>query len=312
MPDNTQEDSAAEPPDPEKTELTQEELHRALPPEEASEKPVQEGRSLTSEEVHEVVDGINDTSEYPPDDPRNPGNPFYMDPKFAVPGLDIPRGDPFAEPNLPPGVVVKGMAPDGSLVAPAEVAKTLTALEARFKSKTYLHKGLKWERVRATLEDDNEALLSIIKMEKEGHEPNVYRFDQEGFDIGTCSKEVPENTRNCVYDETAAKYLESLDDPEIVFNGNAIAQAQEMGLELMLPDKYQKVLQEKAHGELDPIETSTCWLLTDEKTRKKDDKEGKAFWGNAKGGYSANISQDYAVIHSATRGWRGTRRILWA
>ena len=50
----------------------------------------------------------------------------------------------------------------------------------------------------SALEENPEALWSIAQMEVAGHEPDVYDYDDQGFDIGTCSAESPKSSRNCV------------------------------------------------------------------------------------------------------------------
>ncbi len=187
-------------------------------------------------------------------------------------------------------------------LSPEAAERTLSTLKTRFDANSHLHESCDWNRVKTALNASPEALWSINQMEAQGHIPDVYDFDDNGFDIGTCSKEAPTSTRNCVYDAEAAALLKE-NCPQATFNGSAVEMAEAMGISLMSPSQHKEVLQSK--GKFDAKTRS--WLLTDEATRKS---------GNALIGYrygqDVGVLQSYAVRHSADRAWRGSLRVLWS
>ena len=145
-----------------------------------------------------------------------------------------------------------------------EAKELLGKLENRFSANMHLHEGVDWNDVKVSLEASPEALWSLLQMESAGHEPDVYHDDEKDYYFGTCSKESPESGRNCVYDKEAADWLRE-NYPDAKFNGSAVEMAETMGIELMLPDHYER-LQEK--GRFD--EETASWLLTYYNIRSTD------------------------------------------
>jgi len=139
-------------------------------------------------------------------------------------------------------------------------------------------------------------------MEAQGHMPDVYNFDDSGFDIGTCSKETPESARNCVYDAKAAAWLKE-NYPDEKFNGSAVELAEAMGISLMSPEQYKDVLQNK--GKFD--EKTWSWLKTLDETRES----GYALRGGRYGG-AVYVGQFNAYGSTDYKAFRGSLRVSWA
>ncbi len=189
-------------------------------------------------------------------------------------------------------------------LTPDQKESTLATLAARFKANEYLHKGVEWTKVKASLEAKPEALWSINEMEKAGHEPDVYNADDRGFDIGTCSKESPESGRNCVYDEEAAQ-LVLKHNPGAKFNGSAVAMAEDMGINLMDQNLYKNVLRKKGRFN----EQTWSWLLTKLNIRSTGGAlSGTRYYAGGLG----LVRRDGAGSHSASGSWRGSLRVEWA
>lgn len=189
-------------------------------------------------------------------------------------------------------------------LTPEQAAETLRTLESRFTSPEGLkrHKGIEWSRVKAALLASPEALWSVNGMETQGHEPDVYFADDGGFDIGTCSAETPTQGRNCVYDEEAAQWLRE-NHPTVKFNGSAVAMAQELGIDLMDAEKYEKRLQKT--GKYD--KKTWSWLKTPTNIRKAG--------GALRGGRpdpGVRVAQYFAYSHVDAGSWRGSLRVKWA
>jgi len=180
-------------------------------------------------------------------------------------------------------------------LTPEQAEQLLNKLEKRFNDNKERHEKVDWEKVKSSLEANPEALWSIDEMEKAGHEPDVYFADDKGFDVGTCSKESPEQHRNIVYDEEARRGNDEL--------RSAVEIAEEMGIDLMEPDKYKNVLQ--AHGKYD-LDTLS-WL----KTSKEKRKAGLAFGGRR---FDVDV---FVSVHNPSarydaRAFRGSLRVLWS
>lgn len=98
-------------------------------------------------------------------------------------------------------------------------------------------KVLEWGKFKTTLEANPKALWTIQKLEENGGEPDIFRVDMEGFEIGDCSKESPASRRNC-------------DFPTAEFK------AAEWGGWLMGKDQYEHLL---TLGKFD--EKTQSWLM---------------------------------------------------
>ena len=207
-----------------------------------------------------------------------------------------------------------------SWLTPEQAAKTLKTLESRFNSGAgkKLHKGLKWEKVKAALVDNHKALWSISGMEAQGHEPNVYFSDEKGFDVGTCSKNPPESGNNSLYSEEEVAGLSKLPypyiDPQV---RNVVAMAKKLGVDVMTPLQY-KALQK--NDQFDYMQVG-CWLKTDEQVIR-DGWVALGYRGanRANGEHSVFVPNIFhpdrarrSFIYPGTdHSWRGSLRINWA
>lgn len=189
-------------------------------------------------------------------------------------------------------------------LTPEDAHATLATLETRFYSLEHkaLHKGVEWTRVKSALEANPEALWSVNKLQAAGHDPDVYDFDEEGFDIGTCSKESPESGRNCVYGKENAKWLRESKLGEQL-NGSAEEMAEAMGISLMDGFKYRDVLQSKGKFDL----KTWSWLLTP----KEISSTGYALRGS-RDDSEVRVSKRDAYDYYVYRAWRGSLRVKWA
>jgi len=182
-----------------------------------------------------------------------------------------------------------------SPLTPEQKEALLKTLEARFKANEKLHPELlaeggkkSWENVKVSLEADEEALKSINEMEKAGHEPDVYNFDDMGFDVGTCSKESPEKQRNC-------NFLESLE------MGKA------MGVPHMTRKQYRDFLQSKGNFDTD----SYSWLdAYKSKEKARLSRYRLALMGDRCYG-DATVIETVAREYAKDLGWRGSLRVEW-
>jgi hypothetical protein len=168
-----------------------------------------------------------------------------------------------------------------------------------------LHENCEWQRVKSALEANPEALWSINQMEAEGHKPDVYNFDNQGFDIGTCSKKPPISTSQCLYDAEELAEVKK-EHPKSVFTSNfepAVERTEAMGIEIMSPSQYEKL---QAKGKFDHHKFNI--ILTDAVTRKA----GKVIIGVRSGD---SFDFDEFTIdpknYGAYDGWRGTLRVSW-
>ncbi|PKL36801.1 hypothetical protein CVV38_02795 [Candidatus Peregrinibacteria bacterium HGW-Peregrinibacteria-1] len=185
-------------------------------------------------------------------------------------------------------------------LTPEQVESILTQFKARFDEMPHLHEGCDWERVETALRSNHEALRSIEEMARMGHEPNVYNFDDEGCDIGTCSLEEPMSTRDFVYNHQAARILLE-EDPDDTFQGTAVEAAEEMGLELIPPEKYKNVLQAKGIFDKD----SYGWLGLDDDTPSMQAPFG------LRAVAEVHCFAHPITCHDEKWGWRGTLRVPW-
>lgn len=203
--------------------------------------------------------------------------------------------------------------PEPSLT-PEEAELTLQKLEVRFQNNVDLHEDLEWSKVKRSLEAKPEALWSIKQMEEAGHKPDVYDFDETGFCIGTCSEEVPESSRGCMYDRAALQYLrrrtrrDVFEDhlPELKRKGNAEEMAKAMRINLMDAKGYH-VLQQKRTLDKE----TASWLLTDYTFRLDEEALVGCFRTDQKDGRVTFLR--FTVYESEQNlGWRGSLRVPFA
>lgn len=189
-----------------------------------------------------------------------------------------------------------------AVLTPEEAEATLIAFQSRFEDNMYLHRGIEWPKVKAALEADPKALLTINKAQSAGHEPDVYIADNQGFDIGTCSKESPESGRNCVFDKEAADWLTE-NRPNEIFNGSAAEMSEAMGLPLMSEEQYRYL------RTLVRVDDHTWnYLATPAEVRNG----GQALAGNCLDEEDIKVDKLDAKDHYIYAGWRGSLRVNWA
>ena len=136
----------------------------------------------------------------------------------------------------------------------------LEKLEDRFKKNSPRHKNIKWENVKARLENNPGKLWSLNEMEKTGGEPDVVAQDKKsgGFIFFDCAEESPKPRRSLCYDRKA------LDErKEFKPKNSAVDMANEMGVEMLTEEQYRYL---QTLGKFDSKTSS--WLLTPPAIRK--------------------------------------------
>lgn len=136
----------------------------------------------------------------------------------------------------------------------------LTALENRFIKNSRRHKGVSWEKVKASLLKHPEKLWSLNEMETTGGEPDVIGFDKKTgeFIFADCSAETPAGRRSCCFDAVARKGRKD-NAPKV----SAEEMAEAMGVTLMSEAEYRAL---QKLGAFD-LKTSS-WVATPEVIRK--------------------------------------------
>jgi hypothetical protein len=143
---------------------------------------------------------------------------------------------------------------------PEQREKQLGVLKARFEKNLNRHKDLKWDKVLARLQANNEKLWSLNEMERTGGEPDVIGYDKKTneYIFYDCSAESPDGRRSLCYDREA---LESR--KEFKPKNNVIDMAAEMGIELLTEEQYREL---QKLGNFD-LKTSS-WVKTPDDIRK--------------------------------------------
>lgn len=177
-----------------------------------------------------------------------------------------------------------------------EREQLLAVLKARFETHLHRHQGGAWEKVRAMLEGNPEALRSLREMEATGGEPDVIAEDRAagGYTFCDCSAESPAGRRSVCYDREALEARKE-HKPE----GSAVAMAEAMGIDLLTEDQYRDL---QKLGEFDTRTSS--WVRTPPDVRALggalfcDRRYGRVF-----------VYHNGAQSYYAGRGFRGTRRV---
>src|SRR3954471_9191152 len=175
-----------------------------------------------------------------------------------------------------------------------EREELLQTLRARFENNMHRHQGIAWDKVRAELEGNPEALKSLREMELTGGEPDVIGRDNKVYIFCDCSAESPSGRRSLCYDREA---LESRKENKP--NGSAVELAAAMGIELMTEEQYREL---QKLGEFDTKTSS--WVKTPSDVRALggalfcDRRYGKVF-----------VYHNGAQSYYAARGFRGTLRV---
>ena len=184
----------------------------------------------------------------------------------------------------------------GRSLEPGQREALLATLEARFEDNLPRHEGLRWEEVRARLEEAPGKLWSLGQMEGSGGEPDVVgRDDDTGeYLFFDCSRETPTGRRSLCYDGPALEARKK-HKPK----GSAVGTAAAMGAALLSEDEYRR-LQEL--GEFD-VKTSS-WLKTPPEIRAL----GGAIFGDYRFGM-VFVYHNGAESYYAARGFRCVLRV---
>ncbi len=130
----------------------------------------------------------------------------------------------------------------------------ISALKDRFEENMNRHKGLVWNKVRATLESKAEKLWSLNEMERTGGEPDVVGHDKKTgeYIFYDCSEESPKDRRSLCYDREA---LDSRKEHKP--KNSAVDMAAAMGIELLTEEQYREL------QKLGDVDTKTSsWVQT--------------------------------------------------
>lgn len=173
---------------------------------------------------------------------------------------------------------------------------TRDLLKRRFDERPELHPGLSWEYVEQRLADHPDALEVLARMEETGGEPAAVLVDEKSGELVfcDCSKESPAGRRSLCYDDEALRKRKR--NPPA---GSAIAQAQELGVELMGEELY-RMLQQRME-----FDTKTSsWVRTPDDVRQR----GGALFCEHRYGRTFTFHNG-ADSYYGVRGWRGVLRV---
>lgn len=181
-------------------------------------------------------------------------------------------------------------------LSPSETSELLITLKQRFEKNKNRHADLKWENVETKLMQHPEKLVSLMKMEETGGEPDVIHFDaQTGeFIFFDCSAETPAGRRSFCYDRQA---LDARKENKPAHN--AMEAAEEMGIEMLDEEQYRFLQQ---FGPFD--QKTSSWLKTPTDIRKL----GGAIFGDYRYG-QIFIYHNGVQSYYAGRAFRGLVRI---
>lgn len=153
------------------------------------------------------------------------------------------------------------------VISAKQIEELLAALKSRFEKNLSRHKDIKWDKVLAKLENNNEKLWSLNEMERTGGEPDVVGYDNlpagkagktDEYIFYDCSVESPNGRRSLCYDaESLASRKEN--KPK----DSAVNMAAEMGIELLTEEQYREL---QKLGNFD-LKTSS-WVKTPDDIRK--------------------------------------------
>jgi hypothetical protein len=143
---------------------------------------------------------------------------------------------------------------------PEQRTELLSALQTRFDNNMKRHMGIAWPDVLTRLEAAPDKLWSLNEMERTGGEPDVVGYDKTSgeYIFFDCSAESPTGRRSICYDREALDERKA-NKPE----GNAIAMAAAMGVELLTEEQYREL---QKLGKFD-LKTSS-WVQTPADIRK--------------------------------------------
>lgn len=118
----------------------------------------------------------------------------------------------------------------------------ISTQRTRFETNMHRHEGINWSDVEARLNKASEMKIwSLNEMERTGGEPDVVQYREETKECVfiDCSLESPSGRRNICYDQEGQKRAEENGHHPA---GNAINMAEAMGIEILEPFQYGKLL----------------------------------------------------------------------
>ncbi|NCD05609.1 MAG: DUF4256 domain-containing protein [Spirochaetia bacterium] len=172
----------------------------------------------------------------------------------------------------------------------------INKMKKRFENNLYRHSQIKWKDVEKRLINNQEKLISLLKMEETGGEPDVVFYDEESNEylFFDCSKETPIGRRSLCYDRAALDSRKK-NKPE----SNVMEMAAEIGIEVLDEEKYRQL---QKVGPFD-LKTSS-WIKTPEKIRSL----GGALFCDFR--YeSVFVYHNGADSYYSSRGFRGCLRV---
>ncbi len=152
------------------------------------------------------------------------------------------------------------MSKTKSSLSQKQIDELFNILKTRFDKNIDRHKDIKWDKVLAKLEKNNDKLWSLNEMEKTGGEPDVIGFDKKlnEYIFSDCSAESPAGRRSLCYDRKALDARKENKPKD-----NVVDVAAAMGIELLTEDQYRNL---QKLGEFD-LKTSS-WIKTPDDIRK--------------------------------------------
>lgn len=179
---------------------------------------------------------------------------------------------------------------------PEERDELLITLRSRFDENINRHENLEWTKIESKLKASPEKLVSLLKMEETGGEPDVVDYNQERdeYIFFDCSSESPKGRRSVCYDREALESRKKY-KPET----SAMDMANEMGIDILTEDQYRDL------QKLGNFDTKTSsWLSTPSDIRDL----GGAIFGDYRYG-TVFVYHNGAESYYAARGFRGVLKI---
>lgn len=167
---------------------------------------------------------------------------------------------PFIEILFKGGKNVKKNSFNKKILSSSQREELLNILKTRFEKNMNRHKDLKWDKVLAKLEKNNEKLWSLNEMERTGGEPDVVGYDKktDEYIFYDCSAESPSGRRSLCYDRKALDARKENKPKD-----NALDVATAIGIELLTEEQYREL---QKLGTFD-LKTSS-WVKTPNNIRK--------------------------------------------
>lgn len=136
--------------------------------------------------------------------------------------------------------------------------KILIILKERFQQNMNRHPNIHWEDVLDKIENNDDYLMKLVKMEETGGQPDVViGLSYNQFDFVDCSPQSPEERRSLCYDKEAWEKRKQ-NKPR----SSALELMDEIGIEMLDYNQYLKL------QELFEFDTkSSSWIKTEQHLR---------------------------------------------